>query len=200
MNPFRLAAIAALVAFSLPALADEGLLEAGCATGQTFTGGAIAVTGAYTRAMLPRAASAGGYLSIANAGSVADTLTGASSAAAAQLDLHQMTLEGDMMKMAPVEGGLEIPAGGSVALAPSGYHLMFTGIETPFREGACVVVTLHFAVAGDVRVELNVGAIAQGEPVLDHDMHHDMEHGADPGMAHEADHGGHGAPADAAAP
>lgn len=176
MHVFRLAAVAVFAALGTPGLAAEGLLE-GCDAGQSFMTGDITVSGAYTRAMLPRAAAAGGYLSIANAGAVADRLVSASSAAAMRVELHQMRLEGDVMKMAPVEGGLDIPAGGGLALEPAGYHLMFMGIGTPFAEGQCVVVTLHFAAAGDLEIALNVGGVAQNAPVMDHDMDpdgHDM--------------------------
>lgn len=178
MTACRLAAAAAaFIALATPGLGAEGLLES-CAAGQRFAAGDITVSGAYTRAMLPRAAAAGGYLSIANAGAAADTLESVSSAAATRVEVHQMRLEGDMMKMAPVEGGLEIPPGGSVALMPSGYHLMFMGIAAPFAEGQCVVVTLHFARAGALEVALNVGGVAQDGPVGEHDGHmHDM-----PGM------------------
>jgi copper(I)-binding protein len=170
MNPFRSAALAAILLVSAPSLAfaHNGLMHSGCPTGQSFTAGDITVTGAYTRAMLPNAPSAGGYLTIANAGTAADTLTGASSIAADQIGVHQMQMNGDVMEMSEVEGGLEIRAGGTVELAPSGYHLMFTGIDTPFEEGQCVEVMLHFANAGDLPIQLNIGGIAQDEPVMDH--------------------------------
>ncbi|RYE09349.1 MAG: copper chaperone PCu(A)C [Hyphomicrobiales bacterium] len=176
MNPYRLAAVAALLALSTPSFAHNGLVHGGCAVGQTFSANGISVSGAFTRAMLPNAGAAGGYLSIDNAGAEADTLTGASSQAAAIVEVHQMKMEGDVMKMAAVEGGLEIPAGGSVALEPMGYHLMFMQIDVPFKEGDCVEVTLHFAKAGDVPVVLNIGSVAQKEPVMDHGDHgdHDM--------------------------
>jgi periplasmic copper chaperone A len=173
MNPFHSAAIAAMLFASAPsiAFAHNGLMHTGCPTGQSFTAGDITVTGAYTRAMLPNAGSAGGYLNIANSGTAADTFTGATSVAATDIGIHQMKMNGDVMEMTPVEGGLEIPAGGSVELAPSGFHLMFTGIGVPFKEGECVEVTLHFANAGDLPIELNIGGIAQDEPVMDHSMH-----------------------------
>ena len=172
MNPFRSVALAALLFVSAPglALAHNGLTHDGCPTGQSFAAGDIAVTGAYTRAMLPNAQAAGGYLTIANSGASSDTLTGATSQAAT-IEIHNMTMEGDVMKMAPVEGGLDIPAGGTVALAPMGYHLMFTQIGVPFKQGECVELVLHFAGAGDLPIQLNIGGVAQDEPVMDHSMH-----------------------------
>jgi copper(I)-binding protein len=170
-NGLRLAAIAALLCLSMPAFAHNGLMHTGCAAGQSFTAGAITVSGAYTRAMLPNAGAAGGYLTISNAGAEPDTLTGGTSQAAGLVEVHEMTLEGDMMKMASVPGGLDIPAGGTVALAPKGFHLMMMQIGTPFKEGECVEVTLHFAKAGDLPIQLSIGGIAQDEPVMDHSGH-----------------------------
>lgn len=140
-----------------------------CPTGQIFTAGNITVSGAYSRAMLPNAPTAGAYFTIDNDGPDDDTLIGASSAVAAKVGLHEMAMVGDMMTMGPIET-LPIAAGSTVTLEPSGYHLMFTQIASPFKEGDCVELTLKFAKAGDLPVTLNVGSIAQAEPVMDHDM------------------------------
>jgi copper(I)-binding protein len=184
MALLRSAALAALLVLSAApaAFAHKGVIHTGCPTGQRFTSGAIAVTGAWLRATPKGAKSAGAYLSVANTGTASDTLLGATSEAASDISLHSMTMDGDMMKMAPVEGGLEVPAGGSVALAPMGYHLMMVGMEQPFVEGQCVEMTLHFATAGDLKIQLNIGSLTQdgpptGEGVtpdasmpMDHDM------------------------------
>ena len=182
MTLLRTAALAALLSLCVPSLAfaHHDVLHDGCPSGQTFTVGDIAVTGAFTRAMLPGAPSAGGYMVITNSGAAADRLTGVTSEAASNVDIHQMKMNGDVMEMAAVEGGLEVPAGGSVELAPGGYHLMMTGIEQPFDEGECVDITLHFEHAGDLDVLLNVGSVAQSEAPMGHEMH-DMS-----GMAMDA--------------
>ena len=173
MTLLRIAALAALSIslLTLPAFAHHGVMHDGCPAGQVFTAGDISVTGAYTRAMLPGAPSAGGYLTISNSGSDADTLTGVSTEAAKEIAVHQMKMDGDVMQMAPVAGGLEIPAGGTVELAPRGYHLMMMGLDQVFEEGECVEVTLQFARAGDLVVQLSVGGIAQDAPP---DGNHEM--------------------------
>ncbi len=166
MSLLRPAALAALLLVSIPSLAvaHEGLVHEGCPAGASFTQGGIIVSGAFTRAMLPHAQSAGGYFTIANSGTEADTLTGASSEAATDIGIHQMTMNGQVMEMSAVEDGLPIPAGGSVALTPDGFHLMMTGMPTPFKQGECVALTLHFAKAGDLPVLLNIGGVAQATP------------------------------------
>ena len=62
------------------------------------------------------------------------------------------------MKMRALPEGVEIPAGGTVELAPGGYHLMMMGLVQPLAENACVEVILTFEKACDLPVMLNIGA------------------------------------------
>lgn len=162
MNRILTPALLGLALLSTPAFAHNGLLHEGCPTGQVFTAGDLTITGGYTRAMLPKAQVSGGYLTIENKGQGADRLLGGSTEAARTVQVHQMRMDGDVMKMREVEGGLEIPAGGTVTLAPGGnaYHLMFMGVGTPFEAGQCLQLTLKFEKAGDVPVVLNIGGAA----------------------------------------
>ncbi len=153
---------AAAIASSM--LATPALAATDCPYGQSFTAHDVTVSGAYIRATVKGAQVGGAYLSIANAGSDPDTLTGASSDAAKDITLHQMSMNGNVMEMAAVEGGLAVPAGGSVSLDPMGYHLMLTGMAHQFLEGQCVSMVLHFARAGDIPIELNVGKVNQDGP------------------------------------
>jgi periplasmic copper chaperone A len=118
--------------------------------------GELRIADPWVRAMLPGQPSGGGYLAIHNDGAEADRLVSISSPAAGRVEIHTMEMEGEVMVMRPVEGGLEIPAGGSVALEPGGLHLMFLEVGTPFSEGADVPVTLEFEKAGAVELSLPV--------------------------------------------
>ena len=164
MRKTTLAAASAALLSSAPALAQGGAITANCPTGQTFTAGAITVSGAFTRATAPGAQSAGGYFTIVNSGSDADTLVGVTTAAAQMAGLHQMKMNGAVMEMGEVKDGVAVPAGGSVIFEPMGYHVMMMGLSQQLHQGECVALTLHFAKAGDVAVELNVGGIAQQTP------------------------------------
>ena len=62
---------------------------------------------------------ASGYMTIENHGKVDDRLTGGSSPIAANVEVHEMKAEGDVMTMRRLEGGLAIPAGGSATLEPA---------------------------------------------------------------------------------
>lgn len=96
-----------------------------------------------------------GYLTIANGGAEADALIGASSPRAGHVEIHEMVMEGDVMRMRPLPR-LDIPAGGEASLAPGGAHLMFMDVIAPFAEGESVDVTLTFERAGDVALTLPV--------------------------------------------
>lgn len=166
-----IALAAALAASAFPAIAHDGVLHEGCAAGQTFAIGDITVAGAFTRATLPGAKAAGGFLTITNAGQAADRLIAAASDVAEAVELHEMKMEGDMMKMSPIEGGIDIPAGETVTLAPGGLHVMFMGLGQPFEQGACVEVTLTFEQAGDLPIVLNVGDVSAGSAGETHMSH-----------------------------
>ncbi len=127
--------------------------------GPVVTLGELSLAGPFTRATLPAAKSGGGYVAITNNGAVADRLVSAASDAAAMVQLHEMKMEGDQMKMTEKAGGIEIPAGETVLLAPGGLHIMFMGLKAPFVEGASVPVTLTFERAGTIDIDLAVMAV-----------------------------------------
>ena len=159
MKLFALLPVLTGLALVTPTFAHQGIIHEGCPTGQVFTAGDLTITGAYTRATPPSAKVGGGYLVIENKGTAPDTLLGGVSEAAKAVEVHKMEMVGDVMKMGAVEGGLEIPAGGSVALTPGAYHLMMMGLIPQLKEGQCLQLTLHFAKAGNVPIILNVGGM-----------------------------------------
>lgn len=128
--------------------------------------GDLEISGGYTKAMLPGQPVGGGYLTIKNNGKTDDVLVSASSPVAGAVEIHEMAMQGQVMKMRKLEGGLPIGAGQSVALAPGGFHLMFLRLQAPFREGTTVPLTLTFKTAGKVDVTLQVkpaASAAQGQ-------------------------------------
>jgi copper(I)-binding protein/uncharacterized protein YcnI len=127
-------------------------------TGGTFTLGALTLTGPFSRATLPNAPVAGGFVTIANSGTEDDRLIGATSDAAGHMEVHEMVMDGDVMRMRPLADGLPLPAGKTVELKPGRYHIMFMDLKQPLVEGETVDVTLTFEKAGQITVPLAVGA------------------------------------------
>ena len=87
---------------------------------------------------------AAGYFTVSNAGDSAIDLTGASSSACASLMLHRSVEENGIGKMMMVDK-VPVPAKGSAAFAPGGYHLMCMSPSTAVTPGATVPVTLSFS-------------------------------------------------------
>ncbi|KXF78946.1 hypothetical protein ATN84_04100 [Paramesorhizobium deserti] len=120
--------------------------------------GSVDISGPFLRAMVPGAKVGGGFVTLENEGKEADRLVGAQSSAAKRVEIHEMTMENDIMKMRQMKDGIALPAGGTVELKPGGMHLMFMDVTKPFKEGDTVPVTLEFEKAGKVEVMFRVGA------------------------------------------
>jgi copper(I)-binding protein len=101
---------------------------------------------------------------ITNKGTTPDRVSCVSSDASAQCQIHNMTMEAGVMKMRPVEGGLEIKPGETVTLKPAGLHMMFVDLKHPLEQGQTVKATLKFDKAGTVDVEYPVTAIGAPAP------------------------------------
>lgn len=69
-------------------------------------------------------------------------LVSGSSPVAGVVEIHEMAMDGNVMKMRAVAGGLELPAGKAVELKPGGYHLMLMDLKQQLKEGDTVPVTL----------------------------------------------------------
>jgi len=134
------------------------------------TVGDIEITDAFARATLPNAPVAGGYLTITNRGTDDDRLVSATSPAAGKVELHEMSMQNDVMTMAPLPDGIAIAAGETVSLSPGGVHIMFMQLAKPFVEGESVPVTLKFEKAGEVTLDLSISGVGADSPPDMHDM------------------------------
>ncbi|MGF9564928.1 copper chaperone PCu(A)C [Neorhizobium sp. JUb45] len=142
-------------------------LSFGTARAHEFKVGEIEIGHPYSRAMLPVAKVGGGYLKITNAGP-ADRLVSASSDRAGSVEFHEMKMNGAIMEMRELQGGIVLPAKSTVELKPGGYHVMFMNVTKPFKEGEMVKATLVFEKAGPVDVEFAVGPIAGDKAHSEH--------------------------------
>lgn len=109
----------------------------------------------------------------------AATLVGASSPVAGVVEVHEMKMEGDVMKMHAVPS-LDLPAGQTVQLKPGGYHVMMMDLKKTLPKGSTVPLTLRFkdAKGAESQVELKV-PVSTMAPVAAAGMAHDMaaQHG-----------------------
>lgn len=130
--------------------------------------GTLEISQPTVRATPPNAPVSGGYLTIKNTGSEADRLLGGSAAFAGKVEVHEMKMDGDIMKMREVEGGLEIPPGGEVVLKPGGLHIMFMKLSEQMTEGEMRIVTLEFEKAGTIELEFAVKDVKSGHGSMKH--------------------------------
>ncbi|NRP74228.1 hypothetical protein ILFOPFJJ_05149 [Ensifer psoraleae] len=130
--------------------------------GGPIEAGDLEISGGAVKAMLPGAKVGGGGLVVKNTGSSDDRLLAVESPAAGRVELHEMRMENEVMKMRKLEGGIAIPAGATVELTSGSLHLMFMEVKKPFAEGDTVPVTLTFEKAGKVEYVLPVGAATGG--------------------------------------
>jgi periplasmic copper chaperone A len=148
LNVFLKIGAAIIIAFSGTVLAQNALI------------GPIKIEHAYTRATMPGQQVAGGFMKIENKSGPADQLVSVSSPIAGEVQLHEMSMEGNVMKMRQVQG-ISVPAGGAVELKPGGLHIMFINIKAPLTAGETVPVKLKFAKAGEVELKMPVNVMGQ---------------------------------------
>lgn len=126
------------------------------AAAQEYRSGSIVIVNPWSRATPPSAQVGGGYLSIVNSGAEGDRLIAVRSPVARRVEVHEMKMDGSIMRMRAVENGLVIPAKTTVNLESGGYHLMFIELAAGFVKGAQIPATLVFEKAGDIDVVLEV--------------------------------------------
>jgi periplasmic copper chaperone A len=141
-----IAALCAALATS-PALAHD------------YTVGSLKIGHPWARATPNGASVGGGYMKITNTGTASDRLIGGSTDISDSFELHEMKMEGDVMKMRPVVGGIEIKPGQTVTFDPSGYHVMFVDLKKQLVQGEGFKATLEFAKAGKVDVDFAIEGI-----------------------------------------
>lgn len=142
--------IVSLVAMTLAVLLARSVQA------EDFTAGNLKVSTPWVRATPNGAAVGGGYMTITNTGSTPDRLVGGSSDASARFEIHTMSIDNGVMKMRPMENGVEIKPGQTVEFSPGGYHVMFVGLKKPFEQGQHVTALLKFEKAGNVAVNFTI--------------------------------------------
>lgn len=163
--PLRASALALFAALAAPTLAHD------------YRAGELLVDHPWSRATPGGAKVAGGFMTIRNSGKDADRLVGGTFEASGIVEIHEMKMDGGVMKMRALEKGLEIKPGQSVELKPGGYHVMFIDLKRPLKEGESVKGELVFEKAGRIAVEYKIES-----------------RGAKSGSDGHGSHSGHGAP------
>ena len=122
----------------------------------------VTATNPWARATTPGVSTGGIYVTLTSP--AGDRLVSATSPAAAKADVHEMQMNGDIMRMRELKGGLPLPPGQAVTLGPSGTHIMLEGLKAPLTRGSVVPVHLMFEKAPPIDIQAPVQSIGASGP------------------------------------
>ena len=136
---------------------------------QTAWAANISVTGAWVRATMPGQPVGGAYMQIQ---SDADArLLSASSPAVPRVEIHEMKMDGDVMRMREVKA-IDLPKGKTVSLEPGGFHIMLMNLPKPIAAGDMIPLTLVVESGGKQQtVEVKAEARAMMGGAMQHHHH-----------------------------
>ncbi len=135
----------------------------------------VTVTDAWARATVQGQKATGAFMTLTHA--QGGKLLSAASPVAGVVEVHEMKMEGNIMKMAAVPS-LDLPAGKAVELKPGGYHVMLMDLKAPLAKDTTVPVTLTFQDAKGAKsnVELKV-QVGMQAPMMQRQKQMDHNHG-----------------------
>ncbi|WP_310609532.1 copper chaperone PCu(A)C [Limnohabitans sp.] len=138
----------------------------------------VTVTDAWARATVQGQKATGAFMKITAKDNT--KLVGVSSPMAGVAEIHEMKMEKDVMKMAALSNGLDLPAGKAIELKPGSYHVMLMDLKAPLAKDTTVPLTLTLQDAkgmkSTVELKLLVGMQPPAMPSHDHGMHNHSEH------------------------
>jgi periplasmic copper chaperone A len=104
----------------------------------------LVVKDAKVRLSANPAAPSVGYLTI-EGGPTADRLISVTSPLVVNIELHDHSMEGGMMKMTPITGGVDVPANGRIEFKEGGKHLMLNTVNPSVKPGMTIQMNFTFA-------------------------------------------------------
>jgi periplasmic copper chaperone A len=114
-----------------------------CLNIQAQSAADVKIEGAWVRVAVEGQKGTGGFMKLTSPAPM--KLVAVSSPVAAVGEVHEMKMQGDVMRMAELKGGLELPAGKAVELKPGGFHIMLLDLKQPLKADSQIPVTLTFA-------------------------------------------------------
>ncbi len=132
----------------------------------------ITVTDAWARATVQGQKATGAFMKITAKDNA--KLVGVSSPVAGVAEVHEMKMDKDVMKMAALPNGLDLPAGKAVELKPGGYHVMLMDLKAPLVKDTTIPLMLTVQDAKGVKstVELKLLVGTQPSAMPNHEHKH----------------------------
>ncbi|MFN9162061.1 MAG: copper chaperone PCu(A)C [Alphaproteobacteria bacterium] len=129
--------------------------------GETASGGPV-ISQPYAKATMPGAKVGAAYMQVKNTGKTPFTLVSATSPASEKVELHTMSMDGGVMRMRQITGGVTVEPGQTVSFTPGGMHLMLMGLKQQLAAGTAIPVTLTFSGAPAQTIQFPVQAMGDG--------------------------------------
>jgi copper(I)-binding protein len=118
----------------------------------------VSVTGAWVRGTVPGQTTTGAFMQLRSP--VDTALVAVTSPAAKIVEVHEMKMDGGMMKMRAVDR-IAMPAGKTIDLNPGGYHVMLVGLVAPLKDGDSVPLRLTFEDKAGAKQTVDVKAVVK---------------------------------------
>lgn len=134
----------------------------------------VRAEGVWARASVQGQRSSGAFMTLVSSEPV--TLVRIATPVAGVAEVHEMKMEGDVMRMRAMEA-LPLAPGKPLALQPGGYHLMLQELKAPLRAGTTIPLTLTFRTAAGMerqlalQVPVSLAAPAEAGAATTHGMH-----------------------------
>lgn len=155
MPKFSFVALAMISAIFVP-------LPAGIAQAHSYRAGALTIDHPWAPATQTGSPVGAAYMTITNAAPVPITLLDARTPVADKVEIHSMSMDGGIMRMRPLPGGVVIPARGQITFGPSGLHMMLLGMRQTLAEEQMVPMTLTFQGGLTVKIDLYIESAPTG--------------------------------------
>lgn len=116
----------------------------------------VSVNQPFASPTMPGATVGAAYMQVVNGGRNQVVLVSATSPVSARVEFHSMSMEGNIMRMREITGGIPIPPGGSVNFVPGGMHIMLVGLTQRLAPGTFIPLTLTFNGAPQVTLQVPI--------------------------------------------
>ena len=133
----------------------------------------VAITNSWVRATVQGQKATGAFMTVTSKENA--KLVAVSSPVAGIAEIHEMKMEKDVMKMAALPNGLDLPAGKAVDLKPGGFHIMLMDLKLPLNKDVAVPLTLTFQDSSGKKSQQVVQVPVSVQPPSGQGMNH--QHG-----------------------
>jgi copper(I)-binding protein len=173
MKILTILAVVAAMLTSQPALSQHHDMSPGKMP-HALKRATVAVESGWARASITNNGAA--YAKLVNNGKTADRLISVKSPAARRVELHTHIMDGDIVRMRRVEGGIAIAPGKSVIMKPGGNHIMLMGLKEKLVAGEQFPIVFVLEKAGEIKAVIRIGKLGAMGPNGGMRMDHSRGH------------------------